>query len=66
MIPSSIGVYLTFPVGLTETSEFIHNKKYIKTAKVMECQLGQKLRDAIDKKYYMELEDPIFKYTQIK
>ncbi len=72
MVPVSMGIYPTFPAGSSDqdnnciTSEFIRNEKGIKMAEVMERLMGQQVSDAIDGEYYMEVEDPIFKYTRVK
>lgn len=71
VVPASGGVYPTFPANATDvekkriTAEFIKTETGIKTAAVVEKLLSKQVRDAIEEEYYMELEDPIFKYSQI-
>lgn len=45
--------------------EFIRDEHGIKVAKAIERLLGTQIRQAIDEEFYLELEDPIFKFSKI-
>ena len=70
-VPASSGVYPNIPDGSSTDDkrriieEFIRDEKGIKTAEAVDKLLKTQVRDAIEKEYYLELEDPVLKLSQV-
>ena len=70
-VPQTGGVYPTFPPNSNDNEkkriikEFIFDEHGIKIAKAVERLLSNQVRQAIDEEFYMELEDPIFKFSKV-
>ena len=70
-VPASVGVYPVFPDGSTGddkrriTKEFVRDETGIKTAETVERLLNKQVRDAIEEDYYLELEDPVLKFSKV-
>ena len=70
-VPTTAGVYPTFPATATDTEKkqivaaFIRDEKGIVTAELVEELLRNLVLEAVNDEYYMELKHSIFGYNRV-